>query len=349
MEDYLKVITPHLHSDLVSASALSNLQALSQLLPCSFPYGLLECRLGVEQFQVDLQVGFPRLIPTLPSSFLRYPAWQVIQSLCQEWTDPSSFLYRSMNRVWLEFDVQDYSSEVPVPCIFLCMNEQVALDEFHLFHLVSRVLNQGISANLKSHLQLCLNSLPEGAKIQHLGFMLSRNPTTLRVNVAGIPIKQLSDYLQKIGWRDSTDTLDASIADLSQWVDAILLTIDVGETIYPRVGLECFLYQQPSQDPRWQKLCADLIDKGLCTEKKQTALLAWPGLSQKISEDDFWPANLTLCDRLLQGKAHSVFWRTINHIKIVYHPEQPLEAKAYLAFAHSWVDRSLIANSLQPQ
>ena len=42
-------------------------------------------------------------------------------------------------------------------------------------------------------------------------------------------------------------------------------------------------------------------------------------------------------DRLLADVALSVFYRRIYHIKIVYHPDMPLAAKAYLHFGHQWI------------
>lgn len=117
MQDYLKIVTSHLHPDLVSPSALSRIQSLAQILPSSSLAGF-ECRLGATQLRVDFQVSLPRLTLNLPQQFLTHPVWQFFQYFCQEWIEPSSFLYQGVERIHLEFDLDGERSQVPLPCIF---------------------------------------------------------------------------------------------------------------------------------------------------------------------------------------------------------------------------------------
>lgn len=60
MENYLKIVTPYLHPDLVSPEALSHIQPLAQILPL-ISVGGFECRLGATQSRVDLSVCIPVL------------------------------------------------------------------------------------------------------------------------------------------------------------------------------------------------------------------------------------------------------------------------------------------------
>jgi ubiquinone/menaquinone biosynthesis C-methylase UbiE len=89
------------------------------------------------------------------------------------------------------------------------------------------------------------------------------------------------------------------------------------------------------------------VERSLCTPAKRNSLLAWPGFSQKADNPELWPKNLSGGDLFLGAKAISVFWRTINLIKIVYQPENPLEAKAYLAFGHRWFDTNALIGGKQ--
>lgn len=348
MADYLKVVTPHLHHELVSPLALSSIQALAQLLP-PFSVAGFECRLGAEQSRVDFQVNLPHPKTNLPENLLSSPVWQFFQDFCWEWAEPTSFLHKSVDNLWLEFDLEEKPSQIPIPCIFLALNQQKVSETQGIMSTALRLLNDSTSSVLESNLRLCINSLPSGANITHLGAMLSRTTKTVRVNVKGIPPEQLLDYLTEIGWTDTQNTFSPVVSNLTKLVDEIVLTFDVGETIHPRIGLECFLEKQPINEPRWQLFLGYLVDQGLCSPTKKNAFLAWHGFSQKSDQPELWPKNLDWGNRFLGSKALSLFWRAISLIKIVYQPGSPLEAKGYLAFGHRWFDSSTLTREELPK
>lgn len=347
MADYLKVVTPHLHPELISPLALSNIQALAQLLPPSSLAGF-ECRLGAEQSRVDFQVNLPHPNPNLPENFLTSPVWQFFQDFCREWAEPASCLHQGVAQVHLEFDMVGQPEQLS-PCIFLELNREIVKNTQTLIALALRLLNISTSSLLESNLKHCADSLPNGANITHLGAMLSRSDQGMRVNIKGIPPSQFLDYLFKIGLTDQTNTLSTLVSSLSEFVDEIVLTFDVGETISPRIGLECFLEKQPLNEPRWQLFLDYLVERGLCTPAKQKALLTWSGFSQKADHPELWPKNIAWGNLFLGSKALSVFWRKIDEIKIVYQPGSPLEAKGYLAFGHRWFDTSTLSRGELPK
>ena len=345
MQDYLEIVTPHLHSDLVSPEALSHIGPLAQILP-SLSVALFECRLGANQSRVDFQVSLPCLTLNLPKQFLTHPVWQFFQNFCQEWTEPTSFLYQGVKRIWMEFDLDGEQLQVPLPCIFLQFNRKSVTDAEGLSQMAQRLLHR-VSPLFESNLRRCADSLPAEATISHLGAMLSRGANAIRVNVEGISPLQLSDYLMQIGWSDPTNTFSTLTSPLSEYVDSILLSFDVGDTVLPRIGLECFLNNPPYKEPRWQLFLDYLVEAGLCTPAKKNAFLAWPGFSQKSSVPDLWPSNISCGDRFLGSRAFSIFRRIISHIKLVYQPGVPLEAKGYLEFGHNWVASNVLTNKKQ--
>jgi hypothetical protein len=221
----------------------------------------------------------------------------------------------------------------------LQFNQKIIIDAERLMQMV-KLLNHQVSPQLESNLRLCADSLPAGGTISHIGAMLSRSIKAVRVNVKGISPEQLPDYLMQIGWSDPINTFSTLISTLSEFADSILLSFDVGDTVLPRIGLECFLNNQPCDEPRWQLFLDYLVERKLCTLPKQNALLNWPGFSRKSSVPDLWPSNIGFGDRLLGSRAISLFSRWISHIKLVYQPGNTLEAKAYLAFTHGWFDVS---------
>lgn len=340
-ENYLKIVTPYLHPDLVSPKALSHIQPLAQILPPT-SIGGFECRLGATQSRVDLSVSLPRLTLSPPRRFQTHPVWRFFQDLCQEWSEPTSFLYEGVERIWMEFDLDGEQFSVPLPCIFLQFNQDIVIESQSLIHTTFRLFNDQVSPLIELNLRRCADFLPVGAKITHLATMLSRQANAVRVNIGGIPLSQLSDYLVQVGWSDPTNTFSTLVSTLSEFVDYIYLSFDVGDTVLPRIGLECYLHRPPKHEFKWQLFLNYLVEKELCTSAKKDALLSWYGFSQKSSVPDLWPINISDCDRLFGSVAKSIFWRRLSHIKLVYQPGIPLEAKAYLAYGHSWVKHNTL-------
>lgn len=276
MADYLKVVTPYLQSDLVSPDVLLDIRSLAGILP-PFSLAFFECRLGSGKSRVDFQVNLSRFIPTLPEMLLKHHTWQTFRKIYQEWTGEKSFLHQKVRNIWLEFDVDGEPSQVPISCIFLTLNQENIRKHQDLIQIVSSLLNYPISSQIESNIQLSIDSLTAKSHISHVGIMLSRFVQEVRINVNEIAPDQVLYYLVKMGWTEPTNTLQSYISNLSDFVDGICLSFDIGENILPRIGLECFLVKQPKNEPRWQLFLDYLVKKGLCTPAKQNALLTWPG------------------------------------------------------------------------
>lgn len=339
MEDYLKIITPHLNSELVSPKALSHIHKLTHVLP-PFSYGVLESRLGAVESRVDFSIRcFDRNIPDRLQS---HPLWQPLENFYREWAKPTSYLHRGVTDIWLEFDLDGQSSQLSVPGIFLTLNQKTVSEAISLIKPALRLLNYQLSSKLESNLRLCISSLPQSATFIHFGMMLSRTTKAIRVDVDGISPQQLLDYLVQIGWTHEINTLASLVSIVSDLTDRIILSFDVGDTLQSRIGLECFLQKNPKDEPRWQLFLNYLVERGLCTPAKQIALLAWPGLFQDKSQPDFWFDRSNRGNRLADRQLFSIFGKKISHVKIVYQPDIPLQAKAYLSFAHKYFEDSLL-------
>lgn len=362
LENYLKVVAPYLSHQLVSPEALSHIQTLARMLP-PLSEALLECRLGANTSTVDFSVlatasdgsrdilaGFNSHI-TLPDIILTNPVWNCIRNFCLHWHEPNSLLSENVALIWLEFDVDGQLPEVPVPSFFF------RLKHFRSDHCSTRasditdaqqqttetalslLFGGSISPQIKQNLAICLDSLPVGAQFLYIGAMLSRQLEAVRVNVIGISEEKLLAYLTKIGWKYSVSELKEIIQILSGFVDTIVLNFDVGNILFPKIGIECeFLKKNPRIEPRWQLFLDYLVERGLCTPEKRDALLNWPGYSHEKSHPELWPSNLSKVSSFLGARGSSVFFRRLNHIKIVYQPGRSLEAKGYLSFGHAWIN-----------
>lgn len=338
LEDYLKVIAPHLHSELVTPQALAQIQFLTQHLPIS--NAGLECRLNDIEPDVDFHVSFTHLPPEL--CFLPNPVWQACQTFSQQWINSTSAVHQSINNLILEFDLpaQPISEQITEgfnPSFFFILKSEIMVEVQELIESVLNLLEYPLNSNLTAKLKHCLRSLPEGATLANFGVMLSRPTQALRLTLKEISFQELPTYLEQIGWVDPTNTFMSYASTLSPFVDTLALAFDLEDTVHPRIGLECFVTKQFHDQSRWQQFIDHLVETGLCSQAKRNALLAWTGFSQKSDCSELWPANLTYGDLLMGADAVSLFWRRINHIKIAYQPGQPQLAKAYLAFGHSWI------------
>ena len=347
IEDYLRVAAPQLASTLVAREALSNVQALAQNFP---PLSVVafECRLEAGQSRVDFSVSIPWIPLDIPEVFLAHSVWQDIQHFCRDLTEPESELRCIINRSWLEFDLIDPLPSIPIPCFGFSLNPQT-FNDHKLWGIaiesLLKLLNSSQSELIKIKLNQCLNCLPNQARISHIGGMLSRPEKAIRIVVTEISPQQLPHYLRQIGWTDSRNMLPSLVQKLSDCVDSIGLALNVKDTVYPEIGLECSFNNPSLNYSSWQLFINNyLIQEGLCTPAKGNALLAWLGFSQKTDRPELWPRNLNVLDPLFSAKAYSVFCRTINHIKIVYRPDSPLSAKAYLFFQHLYLKKDMSNN-----
>jgi hypothetical protein len=340
--DYLEVVMPHIPPPLATAEALSEIKLLTQHLP-PISDGYIECRLGKGETRVDFIAALRCINLNLSKDFLNRSTWEDFVSFSKEWTQQNSDLNQIIDYVWLEFDMVDRFSQVPMPCIAFTLNPETVFDIRLREIAIESCLKfrrSSDSALFESKIQTCIDFLPSGARIAHIGAMLSRPANAVRLVIKGILTSQLIDYLEQIGWKESTNRLSQLICKISSYVTSVSLAFDLEHNIFSDIGLECF-FEQPSCDGElgMQAFLDDvLIKEGLCTPKKGNSLLAWPGVSRKADCPDLWPRNLDLLDHLFSNKATSIFCRGISHIKIIYRPNGDLEAKAYLNYYHSYLE-----------
>lgn len=362
LEDYLRVVAPYISHQLISPESLAHIATIARFLPANVTSFLIfECRLGESQPRADFllsvaasEIGREILAGRnsavdLPETLLTNPVWNRIRTFCSNWADPTSMLYEQTHSIWLEFDVVGLPAKVPIPSIFLGPKyiepnlsnstkfERITNPYQWVTETALRTLfSKPIPLSFEQKLFDCFDLLPTGACIFHIGAMLARQVDTVRVCITDIPPDKLLDYLSHLGWTGSISKLEAFILELSSWVDRVDLDLDVGDTILPKIGLECYFNLQPQFEPRWQLFLNRLVENGLCIPAKRDAILAYPGYFHERTNRELWPKNLLRASNLLGQRVSSIFIRQLNHIKFVYQPDSPIEAKAYLSAGHYW-------------
>ncbi|MCF4965694.1 hypothetical protein [Nostoc sp. CMAA1605] len=361
LENYLQVVYPHLSPELVSPTALAYIHPIAKIFPSSSE-GLFECRLGANKSNVDFSVlatnsernhhGLEKvnLLVNLPDKFSANPIWKRIQNFCYACDQPNSILSRNIDNIWLEFDIEEHPQLLPTPSLFLglkeldseqCSNQisSISTEQLQTVKTALYILfNDDVLPVIENNLGICVNYLPQDSQILYVGAMFSRQLEAVRVNISGIPAESFEDYLSQIGWRYSIKPIQQIIRSLAKIADAVILNIDIGTSIFPKIGLECLLNNKSTRcEPKWQLLLDCLVEHKLCTPEKYDAVLNWSGYSHEKDYPNLWSDTFSNVSRLLGDKWHSICFRNLNHIKINYHPDGDLEAKGYLAFGHTFV------------
>ena len=328
--DYLPVVQPHLDEALVSQACREQIKRVASQLPSEMTslFGF-ECRLRAAVEPVDFCV---RVRPVheeldvladrrpdarLPQAFWAEPVWRQTRDFCRAVADPACVLHNRITSVWLEFDMDEPSSVVPIPCVFFGSGhirstgaDAAGLPQGIVREAFRLLTGSDISGPQERALMSCVRCLPSGSNIFVLGIMAARVPPFVRVAVAGLGQGRITPYLDAVGWPGDTGEIDRLAAELSPLADRVDLNLDAGHDLGARASLECSFVpkRSPADEPRWHALLGYLVDSGLCTEDGRQALLRYPGLDR-------------------EGVAIA---RDLFHVKVVYEPGRPLEAKAYL-------------------
>ncbi|MBV9389032.1 MAG: hypothetical protein JOZ78_21660 [Chroococcidiopsidaceae cyanobacterium CP_BM_ER_R8_30] len=342
LEHSLNQIEPNL-APLIEPNVLEQLKAISRFFPDALTntYGF-EYRLASASSKVDFAIHVNKseaaivagCHPTqrLPEIFDHHPAWQQIQQFSAVWADPSSLLHYHINNLWLEFDLEN-AADLPIPgMLFRPSNIYTSPSippkyEWIWKQALPLLLGNTLPTRVETKLIQCLTCLPIPCTVFQVGVMLSRNIQAVRLCLMGAP-SQLIPYLAAMGWQGNTQELEASVNALTPYVDGIILSIDVGEQIYRRIGIEGIYLSRylPCVNGQWQSLLNYLVQTGLCEAQTRDALLQYSGYS------------------LAKAVHERIYVRGLNHIKLLYHPSLPVAAKIYFGVMHQPV--SLLSSSL---
>jgi hypothetical protein len=186
---------------------------------------------------------------------------------------------------------------------------------------------------MKQQILRCIEKMPKGASLFQVGTMLSRSTNDVRLYINKVRSQNILSYLNALGWSEADGTFETLITDFEEKADRFVLSFDVTpDGIEPRIGLECsFEENRYHQEKRWEDVFEYFVQKGMCLPEKRDALLRYPGVDYP---DDFsggvmrpFVSVSQHLDEIFSG----ALVRYISHVKVVYIPNHPLEAKAYPA------------------
>jgi hypothetical protein len=367
LKNSLEIAGSCLDDKLVSSEALFHISQIANLLP-TLPIvseAGFECHLGSSTPRTDFLAAFTTLnqgrgalvdgCESLASLVCANAVWRRVHDFCTHWADRKSPLYENVDNVWLEFDLDGQPSEVPEPSFFFgprgirgeeekpsVPNGISRENNWVTDEALRLLLGNFLPDQVKQKLLTCFESLPPGGEVFQIGVMLPRKSESqaVRLCVEGITNEQTLEYLGNIGWLGSLNELSCLFSELSSFVDVIRLNFAVENIVFPKIGLECYFHKQPQNSPKWRLFLDYLVKNKLCTLEKANALLNWSGYSEEKFYQELWPSSFAKASAFVCPNTKSTIVRLLHHIKIVYQPNQPLQAKAYLWFGHRWLSPS---------
>ncbi|MBB5395657.1 hypothetical protein [Mucilaginibacter sp. AK015] len=332
----VKTVAPYLPQSLVPAMALDKIYALVEQLPF-LPFAGFECRLDAEDGQVDYFANISRFEGSIPAEFFPQANWLLLQNIYRSWLNDKTGFGKNINELGLEIDVVSAFDELPAPGIFMAINPTAAEPCPVLFNALGLLFDTD-QPDLKDNIRKCVNALPQGGVVSHIGAMLSRKSRGIRLNIGGIGFDKVQDYLAAIGWNEPTDELEFFLNRYSSCVDHFVLCIDLmGQAVGPRVGFECYIHTPPANGPQWQNLMQQLVRDGLCTPEKKAGFLSWPGITEYRLHADTWPKSQRNISGLLGNFGLDVCNRTLNHVKLSIIPGKGIQAKGYFLYQYRWI------------
>lgn len=327
VRETLDLVEKYLPSQLIDLGALVQLRETATRVPervaSSF---FLECRLLNEARAVDLAIVVPRSVLQSwdgPVPDTDFEAHEELLRRLHHLTSTSGLPTDALYAMCLEYDAPDGSSQA-CPGIYVQLDSSKSGSEHTVIRAATRALVDvsGAQADVRDVLD-CVNMLPEGAYVLHIGVFPARSATAIRLVIQGIDDDAVPGFLKRAGWSGSTadlrdfmaSTLPRPHATHPNRVAGIAFDV-IGARVGPRIGLEYPVNGMVrfGRERLAEPFLQQLVALGLCSEEKRSSLQDWPGLTLEQAP----------------GRDLILVLRTVNHAKIVHEPSRAPEAKAYL-------------------
>ena len=260
-----------------------------------------------------------------------------LHQLCQ---DP--LIIKNIEYLVLEFDVSE--NEQALPALFIAFHSQLTVSE-RLVLATKFLMILGNSQQQLACLTQVFSACHDGESITHIGIMLRGADKPLRVNIRNIKQHRLTPFLIASGYSGPLNEIETIYQNYIRLVDRLTLCIDVTDRVESKVGFECTLARQPSQEPRYQQVLQQLSNQQLCLSEKATDILSWPGISTPIKDAKLWPEYMLVELLLQEPQTIKAIELRISHIKLTYQPLQPLTAKAYLGLEFVKILQQITSNN----
>lgn len=307
-------IAPSAPPHLIPQETISRLLDLGDLLPpLDFYSFMFESFLGERKPKADfslclnpsrvhdkLQDWFN--LSALPRSLQENTGWQELVAFIESATQIELFKKHSLVSLWLEFDIGSKNDWPPSPNVFWG-NLDGNSSSIHLS--LGLLKNEALRLRVQS---IITAATAFRLKVRYIGWMFGRALDWTKI-VLQITPNDLEQFLKTISYPYSIEPVTKIVHTLFPCAKNLRLQLDVSEKgVGPKIGIECIAGKENAPFIK-----AFLAEK-LITEEDHQAILSWEGGK-----------------RYTCNAQEHILHRFLFHFKIVYHPEMPIQTKAYLA------------------
>ena len=361
LADSLELVLPALARELVDDAAIPWLRTAARALAPIHRAGF-ECRLAADAPEVDLQQGIfaqdgepAELARYLATSAPHADAWQQVSRLAEQWAAAEGLLATGLEEVWLELDAAPANAretvgadatsdpaEGPtlsdfVPSVFGLIRQAHAADSLAVgLAFLDAVLGERAAPRQAETVRRCAAACSDAARISHVGVMLGRPVAAMRVHVSPLPVTAMVPYLEQLEWPGDAEAIRTLAAELLDYVDLVVLCLDIIDGQVLRVGLEGAFSRSHGLDPRWPALLRRLADLGLASPEKSATLIRWPATLTPLDAPAPWPDDLVVRSLARDEHELGLIDRRLSHVKLSCVPGQTPVAKAYFGYGHLW-------------
>jgi hypothetical protein len=350
LDQKLNHLAPHLPRSLVSEDCLSHICKLLRDIPDAITscFGF-ECSLAAFESVADF--GFHVSLPhggdilaglsseyPLPDRLLRQQAWQQVVRFSQSWCELSSQLRLDVGHIWLMFDIRGTTvHEEIIPNVYLSPSLDTTVPGQRTYFRgledsIALLRGSDLPPPVRRSLDVCLTVLTD-LEAASVGVSLSRKTDVLRLSIKGLAVERIALFLRAIRWNGPHDEACRALLPFGRCPHH--MTLDVGEEIGPRLGVECYA-GEPNHLTSWRDFLDDLVERTLCVPTKRDALLNWLHLSLSRKDPSPLPEQVVAVLWLHGLRAAAVLVPSVSHIKVSYEHGRPLEAKAYFGVVDRW-------------
>ena len=251
--------------------------------------------------------------------------WAEVRNWCNAWCDPKLPFNQLIPNIWLLYDIYDGINAMFAPWVYIGFrNLNVDIEtNFSLFEKALAYFPGNFSADCWKSLRLLYSKIPPGCYMPAFGVLHKRGMKGIRVGVRSFHhLSAILDFLQEIKWPGDLKFVQQYYGEIIGMASHCDLSLTVGDSIYPQLGLECYLSITENRKHATSLLDA-LMDLGICDSHKAKALINWIGTDDQIP--NIWYTNPN------QSSKFQVR-RWLLEFKLIYEPGQPPAAKAYLMY-----------------
>jgi hypothetical protein len=305
LADSFELVTDRIPRLFLSPGNLERIQSLALNLPpvhaAGFEYRLKQPHSGLD-FQQGISLGDSQLSRTRRfyqkagidhcGEAASLSAGEVVYHRLKALSESRRNL---LTQYWLEFDCRSVEKDWNTPSIFLSMKE----NNFDANEICS-ILNSFNPEFSESHSEGLLRATLKAIQVStsntrcpsHIGFMLARSNTPIRLVTPFTDPKEAGEILKLLQWEGQLTDHENELTWALGLFKQCRICVDLSANNHTSLSIECFDKLAFDSSEGTNTLLEALLSSDLCTQEEVEVLKEWPGtiIPGEMGKD--WPEDL---------------------------------------------------------